>query len=373
MRQLGTSSGSDYFDYLAEMPKRYFSRGELPGVDQVSGATMAETILSGVSTCHGCVIACGRVVKLEDGVKRKGPEYESILGFGPNLEILDLRKITHLSELCDRYGLDTISMSNTIGLAFKLFELGIISGEDTGGLTLEWGDPDMVEALIHQTISGEGLGPHLSRGARKLAEYFGADDQAVQGNGLEIAYHDPRGSSGMAVVYASSPRGACHNQSDYFMVDIGASIDEIGVTMENRLGGGEKADSIARHQDWRTVGNALVMCQFANVPTQEVVELLSLATGFDYSLEEVMLAGERGWNMKRCFNLKMGLHASDDRLPPPLLQPYEDGAANGYAPPFAEMMAAYYRVRDWDPTSGAPSRVKLAALGLDGIVVEEMK
>jgi aldehyde:ferredoxin oxidoreductase len=368
LREIGSSSGSDYFDYLGSMPKRYFSKGELAGVDQVTGTTMAETILAGVSTCQGCVIACGRVVKLDDGEKRKGPEYESMVGFGPNLEVLDLKQITRLSELCDRYGLDTISMSNIIGLAFTLYEQGTITQDDTEGIELKWGDGHAVEALIHQTVDGTGLGPLLAGGARHLSEHFNAPEAAVEVNGLELAYHDPRGGSGMALVYATSPRGGCHNQSDYFMVDIGQSIDEVGVDMMPRLGGAEKALSVARHQDWRTFGNALVLCVFANVPPQDVVDLVSAATGFDYDLDEVMLAGERAWNLKRCFNLKLGYHASDDRLPPKLLQPYEDGAVDNFIPPVSEMLEAYYQVRDWQSSTGAPSPAKLKELDLDKIV-----
>jgi aldehyde:ferredoxin oxidoreductase len=121
------------------MPKRYFSRGEFEGAAQVTGASMAETILSGVSTCHGCVIACGRRIRLQAGGERKGPEYETMVGFGPNLEIADLPAVAMLGELCDRYGMDSISLSNTIGLAIQLSQQGVIPPGDTGGRPLEWG------------------------------------------------------------------------------------------------------------------------------------------------------------------------------------------------------------------------------------------
>jgi aldehyde:ferredoxin oxidoreductase len=364
LRALGSSSAADYFDYLGFMPKRYFSRGEFDGAARVTGASMAETMLSGVSTCHGCVIACGRRVRLEDGQERKGPEYETMVGFGPNLEIDDLAAVTRLGELCDRYGMDSISLSNTIGLAVQLSRQGLIPVRETGGEPLQWGDARAAERLVHQTPSRQGLGEALALGARGLAERYGAAQSAVQVNGLEVPYHDPRGASGMALVYATSPRGACHNQSDYFMVDMGQTAEELGVQLHPRQAGAEKAAGVAHHQDWRSLCNALVLCLFANVPPVEVGRLLSAALGQDFGLPELMQVGERAWNLKRIINCSLGLAPGDDRLPEALLRPLPDGGAAGYVPPLSDMLAAYYQIRGWDATTGRPSPERLERLGL---------
>jgi len=362
LRSSGSASAADYFNYLGSMPKRYFTRGELAGSSVISGAHMAETILAGVSTCHGCVIACGRKVRLDDGATRKGPEYETMVGFGPNLEILDLAAITRLGELCDRYGLDTISMSNVIGLAIHLRQEGFL--QDSEGLNLEWGDPAIVEALIHRTVRRQGLGAWLAEGARALAARCGVPDSAAQVKGLEVAYHDPRAVDGMALVYATSPRGACHNQSDYFMVEIGQTVEEVGIGLFGRQDGALKAANVARHQDWRTVGNALVLCQFANVPPRVIADLVSAALGEAFDLDRIMLAGERGWQMKRLVNLRLGLTPRDDRLPGHLRRVLLDGGAAGYAIPLEEMLQAYYAARAWDPGDGRPSADRLLDLGL---------
>jgi len=149
MRDFGTSSASEMFDYFGMMPKRYFGSGILEGADAVSGVTVAETILSGVSACHGCVIACGRRVRLKDGVERKGPEYETTIGFGPNLGITDLQAIARFGELCDRYGMDTISLSSALGLACALAEEGRLAPGDMEGLNLSWGNVEAVEKAIN--------------------------------------------------------------------------------------------------------------------------------------------------------------------------------------------------------------------------------
>jgi aldehyde:ferredoxin oxidoreductase len=368
LRELGTSSAADYFDYLGEMPKRYFQDEIYPEAVLTTGAQIKETILAGVSACHACVIACGRVVRLDDGEKRKGPEYETLVGFGPNLGLNDPVQVTRLGELCDRYGVDTISMSNTIGLAILLFEQGLITEKDTGGLQLQWGDGDVVAALIHLAARQEGIGAFLAQGARRLARHFGAEDEAVQVNGLEAPYHDPRGASGMALVYATSPIGASHNHSDYFLVDIGQVEPTLGMQYCDRLGSEEKAANVAIHQNWRTVFNSLVTCIFANVEPQSLVDLINAACGFDWDIGQMLLCGERGWNLKRAINLRLGLRRADDRLPKAFLQPYSDALAEKrFAPDFEPMLEAYYQARGWDPLSGYPTQEKLMALGLDWV------
>ena len=372
-KELGTASIADYFNYLGEMPKRYFQSEILEGIENISGSTIAESILVGVSSCHACVIACGRVVRLEDGAKRKGAEYETLVGFGPNLGIVDVSVVTLLGELCDRYGMDTISVSNTIGLAFKLFQDGVITTADTGGITLHWGDGKVVEELIRLIVSRQGFGAILARGSRFLAQEFRVEDEAVQVNGLEVPYHDPRGASGMTLVYATSPRGACHNQSDYFLAEIGQLEPGIGLEYLSRLGGSEKANNVARHQDYRTIFNSLVICLFSNIPAEMLVLLINSACGLDWTVDELMRAGERAWNLKRAINCRLGLGRSSDRLPKVFLEPYKETGpgTNGFVPDFEGMLQAYYIARGWEPTSGFPSQVKLAGLDL-GWVAEDL-
>lgn len=367
LRELGSSGSAEYFDFLGEMPKRYFTAGTFAGAERVSGAVMKETILAGVSTCHACVIACGRVVTLPGTGKGKGPEYETMVGFGPQLLIDDLPAITRLGQLCDAYGLDTISMSNVIGLAYLLFAEGKLTAAEAGG-PLTWGDASGAERLIHLTVNGEGLGGVLQQGARALGRHCSAEELAVQVNNLEVAYHDPRAASGMALVYATSPRGACHNQSDYFMVDVwNDANDSIGTQLLDRQGGAEKAASVARHQDWRTVNNALVSCIFAQIPTLTLLDLVNALTDFDYTLDEFLRVGERAWNLKRAINHRLGLTRANDKLPKLLLQALPDGGAAGFAPDLPAMLSGYYAARGWDDATGQPTRATLQRLGLSAV------
>ncbi len=368
LHEVGTAGAANYSEYLGAMPAKYYHQGTFDAVDQVSGSTMTEQLLSGQSTCHACVIACGRVVRLADGLKRKGPEYETICAFGPNLLISNLSEVTLLGEMCDRYGMDTISTGNVIGLAFHLFERGNITTTETGGMELHWGDVTAVRRLVTMIAHREGFGNLLADGARRLAEKFAVPEEAVQVNGLEVAYHDPRGVSGMALAYATSPRGACHNQSDYFFVDWGHTQPEVGIEFFPRHAQAEKAANVARHQDWRTVYNAAVMCLFSNVSPQSQLELINAACGFEWSIADMLRAGERGWNLKRAINNRLGLTAANDRLPKALLEPLTTGGSAGFVPDLQGMLYAYYDARGWDLQTGFPMPAKLQTLGLDWVI-----
>lgn len=369
LRASGSAAAAEYFQLLGEMPMRYFTAGQFDGQDNVSGNVIAQTILTGVTTCHACVIACGRLVTIREGPyaceEGKGPEYETIMGFGSILGSGDMNAATHLGQLCDAYGLDTISTSNVIGLAYLLFERGVLTERDTGGLTLAWGDPRPAETLIDLIVRREGLGEAMSRGARAFGAYAGAEDLATHVNNLEVPYHDPRALSGMSVVYATSPRGACHNQSDFFAVEIGASHEEIGIPLLTPPTPDEgKAALVARHQDYRTLCNSLITCIFARVPATTQLELYNAAIGVDWDIEQFMTAGARIWNLKRVINHRLGLTRRNDRLPKLLLQPLPDGPIAGRVPDFDLLMREYYAARGWDPDTGQPTRATLESLDL---------
>jgi aldehyde:ferredoxin oxidoreductase len=370
LRELGTAGAANYAEYMGAMPVKYYSRGSFENVDNISGAKMTETILTSRSACQGCVIACGRVVKLGDSAKRKGPEYETMIGFGPNLLNDNLESIVDLGELCDRYGMDTISTANIIGLAFHLFEKGIITEKDTNGISLKWGDVDAIEQLVNCVGRREGVGDLMAQGSRRFAAHFAVEEEAAQVNGLETAYHDPRGVSGMALSYATSPRGACHNQSDYFFVDWGHTHEKLGITYFDRHAHAEKSANVARHQDWRTVFNSIVMCIFANTDPDLQVKLINAACGLEWTLQDMMRCGERGWNLKRAINNRMGLTAKNDKLPKAMLEPFPDGGSAGYVPDIQGMLIAYYQHRGWDSDTGKPTRTKLIQLGLTDIAAD---
>jgi aldehyde:ferredoxin oxidoreductase len=148
-------------------------------------------------------------------------------------------------------------------------------------------------------------------------------------------------------------------------------VEELGITSADRLASEGKASSAARVQDWRSLYNALIMCLFCNPSPQNVVDMLASATGWELDLAEAMRIGERIWNLKRAFNVRLGLTAAHDRLPKLLLEPLPDGGAAGNVPDLDLMLREYYDVRGWDPATGKPTPEKLEELGL-GFVAQDL-
>jgi len=369
-RDFGTANSTEYLQMLGEMPQKYWTQGEFEGAGNISGTHMAETILVGKSACQGCVISCGREVRITDGPYKndgvvKGPEYETICSFGSQLLVEDLAVITALGNRCDALGMDTVSAGNTLALAYLMFDRGIITPADTGGLELRWGDAAPCFPLLEQIARKEGFGELLAQGSKALAGHYGVGDLAVHVNNLEVPMHDPRAMTGMAIVYASSPRGACHNQSEYFMVEVGGSIDELGIPMTERLVDSGKAHHVARHQDWQTTLNCLVSCLFGAIKPSGMAALLSAATGMDYSLEDMLKTGERVWNLKRAYNNRLGVTRANDKLPKLLLEPLPAGGQEGHVPDMDVLMGEYYAARRWDPETGRPTVGRLKELGLE--------
>jgi aldehyde:ferredoxin oxidoreductase len=370
----GSAGNLDYFSLLGFTPARYFTQGEFPEGSALSGAVMAETILTGTYACYGCPVACGRKIEIPTGKYKTpetaGPEYETVCALGTILLIHDLEAVSHMGHLCDSAGLDTIGMGMTIGLATYLYERGIISSDDTGGIELRWGDPDLAIRLIEMTIRREGFGALLAQGSLRLARHFDAEELAIQVNGQSVAMHDPRAVPAMGLVYATSPRGACHNQSDMYWVELGRPIEELGIPVTGRFEVEGKAAITARHQDWRSLGNALILCAFPYPPVQNVLGLLEAATGWELDGERALWLGEGMWNIKRALNLRLGWNRADEKLPKLLMQPLAEGGSEGNVPDMETLLGEYYQHRGWDPLTGKPEAERLIALDMEDIAAD---
>jgi aldehyde:ferredoxin oxidoreductase len=368
LRAVGSSGSMDYYGLLGDVPTKYWTQGTF-NYENISGNLMAETILAGRNTCHACMVACGRKVERAGEYEiphGEGPEFETMAGFGPLILSDDLNLAVYIGSQCDALGLDSISASSTIAFAYYLRSLDLLPREVVGETDLVWGDAHTALRLVQEIARREGFGAVLAEGSRALGAQYGVEGLAVQISNMELAMHDPRAAMGMAITYATSPIGGSHNQSDYFFVETsGRPIEELGIETMDRFASAGKALSIARHQNWRTVNNASVTCYFPNPPVEEVCAMLSAATGYDITTDNVLTFGERIWNLKRLLNLKLGYKARRaEQLPELILRPLSEGGTEGNVPDFELMLREYYQVRDWDWDTGKPSRAKLEALGL---------
>ncbi len=363
----GTASGVDMLLMYGDMPIRYYQQGEWEGASNLSGVLMTDQYLNKGTACYRCPIACGRETRAPNyGLdKVDGPEYETLGAFGSLAMVDDLEAVIYAGHLCNVYGVDTISTGCTIALACEMFERGIISAADTGGLDIRYGDVQMAHRLIEMIAHRDGFGAVLAEGSAALAERFGVPELAVTVNRLEVPMHDPRAFAGLAVTYALSPRGACHMEGDMYGVDMGMGPAlELGILPGDRFDATEEKGRIAaRQQAWRNLYNAMILCQFQNPGVERVLAALNGATGWGLEADDLMTLGKRIVTLKRMLNMRRGLTRADDRLPDLLMQPLE-GGTEGMVPDVGMLLAGAYAEYGWDTETGKPTRETLEELGL---------
>ena len=377
LRDFGTAGGVPVVEKLGDLPIRNWASGSwAKGAAKVSGQAMAEAGLRVKHyACFSCPIRCGKDMRVEIGPYKgtiaHGPEYETIAGFGALCLNDDPNYIIAANDLCNRLGLDTISVASVIALAMELFEHRLINKADTGGLELNWGNGEAIIGLVQLIARREGLGEILSLGARRAAQHFGglAEEFIAESKGLELAFHDPRAFTSMAVVYATGNRGACHLEGlTYFNENLSFPGSLIGLKDEYDAHGTEgKAQLAKTMQDYMNTFNALGLCKFlirGHITPADIARWLSLATGWDVSGKDLLATGERLFNLKRMINVRLGISRKDDTLSPRLLvHDRQEGAAAGSLPHLGKMLSEYYALRGWTK-EGIPEAGTLNRLGL---------
>jgi aldehyde:ferredoxin oxidoreductase len=372
LRLGGTMFYMDIGNMYGDVPGRYYSQSGLPEAEEtLTGGNLADTILRKAVPCYRCPIACGREVQLDlyGEPKVDGPEYETVVGFGPLLGAADLEGVAYAGHLCNLYGLDTISTSSTIAFAYYLYEQNIVTEAHTGGLSLHWGDLEAAHALIRQIAHREGFGAALADGALALGTRFGVPELAVQVKNLELPMHDPRAFGAMAIVYATATRGADHMSGDAYMVEQGRLLPEMGITIDDfgqrQDESPAKAEMAVHLMNWRALTNSLIVCHFEDPPGPPVLALLNAVTGWGWDWPDALTAAERIYTLKRMLNYRFGMTRADDRLPQKILVPISEGNTGGYVPDVARLVELTYQARGFDTRTGRPGKVKLAELGLE--------
>jgi len=375
LRQFGTSSSIDTYNITGELDIKYFSQAKWEKASKISGITMAQKLLVKNRFCHSCVIGCGRRVVIKEGEYKtdeiEGPEYETIVSYGSLLLNHDLESIVYMNKKCFDYGIDTISSGGIIGCLTHHFYLGNISSKDLDNLKPEWGNIKVAETFLDKIVYREGIGNVLAEGSDFFATKFKIpQDEIATVNGLEVTYHDLRSNYGMAIAYGlgGAHKGPSHNLCDMYYVLMGIPFEEIDaptVTLDNYAENEEMAKTCSIMMDYRALYSSIIMCSFCNPLPSQVAELIEHSTGLKFGLDEIKMFGERILNMKRMFNIKMGLTQVNDRLPQILLKPFSEGGSAGRSPNFEKLKKLFYRYRDWDLITGKPSENKLKFLNLN--------
>jgi aldehyde:ferredoxin oxidoreductase len=376
MRKNGTAGGLATFETLGSLPLqnwKYQGRWE-QGAAKIAGPAITERMLTGNYYCEKCVIGCGRRVKLDKGpyapVEGAGPEYESVAMLGSLCLVDDLEAIAKANEICNRYGIDTISCGGAIAFAMEAYEKGLITKKDTGEIELLWGRGDIMVKMAEKIGKREGLGQLLGEGVRIAAEKIGknAVEYSLQVKGQELPAHDPRCYNAGAVSYATSNRGACHLAGFSHVFERVLGLPELGIEKPlPRLEVKGKGEAAAKTQNVMGLFDSLKVCKFTMFGGLKLTPILSwytMVTGNPMDMTEFVKTGERIFNLKRLYNVRCGISRKDDTLPARFLTLKHEGEGlTPSLPPLGEMLAEYYQARGWSE-EGIPRPEKLKELGL---------
>ncbi len=373
MKDAGTGGGVEASEELGNLPIRNWGQGSWKeGAVKTTGMTMTRKYLSKTYSCGSCMISCGRVVKAHggpyDGQEIAGPEYETLGLMGTNLMNDDLLTIIKSNELCNRYGLDTISTAGVIGFGMEAWEQGLLTAAECGELALEWGNPKVITALIEQIGNRVGVGALLGEGVRRASDQLPplAKEFAAEVKGLEPPAHDGRAKMTAAIGMATSARGACHLSGFGHDFEEGAVLEDLGSpALTDRFTPVGKAENVFRMQNLMGVIDSAVVCKFplfGGLTVDPLIAAINAATGWDMDREEFFRLGERIFTIKRLYNNRLGISRKDDTLPLRMLKLKRGGGTN-HLPPLDEMLSEYYRYRGWNEF-GIPTESKVQELDL---------
>ncbi|MHB8764995.1 MAG: aldehyde ferredoxin oxidoreductase family protein [Deferrisomatales bacterium] len=367
--RVGTMMTVDLTQVTGTLPTRNWQENTFAGTERINGdAFLGYQVRP--RACYACPIACSRDTRAERGgvaFLTEGPDYETIYAFGSNCGVDDPAVVIAADQLCDEYGMDTISCGVTIGFAMECVERGLLSAADLGGLELRFGDGDAVVEAVHLVAQRRGAGQLLAQGVKALSEQIpGSGAFAMHVKGLELPGYDPRGMKGQALTYAVSDRGGCHVRGNTIRTEL------LGLpTPVDRYAYEGKAEMARELQLAYAACDCLIAClfgAFAATPADHA-EAVAAQTGWEFSAQELRTVAERAWNLTRLFNVREGFGREHDTLPERL---FTDASTAGPSQgekvdreAFRGMREEYYRVMGWDPATGVPTPAKLRELGLD--------
>lgn len=377
--KFGTQVLMNVINEIGAMPTRNMREVQFEGSSKISGEAMHEPRksdgkpnLTTNAACFACTIACGRISTIDKGhfsVQNKpqywgnsgGLEYEAAWALGSDAGIDDLDALTYANFLCNEDGFDPISFGSTLAAAMELFEAGIITTKETGGMELKFGSAQALIWAAEVVAKGEGFGRELGLGSKRLCEKYGRPELSMTVKGQEFPAYDPRGIQGMGLTYATSNRGACHLRS----YTVSSEVLGIPVKTDPLVTEG-KPELVKAFQDGTAVVDSTGLCVFTTFAwtLDDIAPQVNAACEGEWTTGKLLEVGERIWNMERDFNLAAGLTSKDDCLPPRMVkEAAKTGPAQGLVNGLDKMLPHYYEIRGWTK-EGVPTQETRKRLGL---------
>ena len=376
---MGTQVLMNVINEVGALPTRNHLDSQFEGAGNISAEAMAKPRASDGkpnlitnAACFSCTIACGRISSIDRThytvVKRPeyqiasgGLEYEAAWALGAATGVDDLDALTFANFICNEQGMDPISFGATVGAAMELYEKGVITKKQTGGIALNFGNTRALTKLAELTGQGKGFGKEIGLGSKLLCKKYKRPQFAMQVKGQEFPAYDGRGIQGMGLTYATSNRGACHLRG-YTVASEILGIPEKTDPLTTK----GKAGLVIAFQDATSVIDSAGICIFTTFAwtMDDIAPQIDAACEGDWSVENLLEMGERIWNLERKFNLAAGFTGKDDTLPRRLLKDAaKTGPAKGLTAGLPKMLPEYYQLRGWTK-SGVPSNKTLSRLAL---------
>lgn len=387
---LGTAGDLAGLQADGMLPTHHWRSGVFDNWEALDGKTMAATILKARDTCYACTVRCKRVVEVDEGGFHAqplygGPEYETLASFGSYNDIDNLAAVSHANQLCNMYGMDTISCGATISWAMDCFEQGILTTEHTGGMELRFGDATAMVKLVEMIARREGFGDVLAEGSARAAKVIGngAEEYVAAVKGQELPAHTARVKRSLSLIYGVNPFGADHQSSEHDPAysQFPERMAQLGLTnpQPSHLMNEAKVEFALTTQYLFSALDTVNVCQFVFGPSfmlygpDQLVEAVQAITGWNITLDELLKVGERRLNMLRAYNTREGLGREADTLPKKLQQALVGGPSDGLFVSLEEFEQAkdwYYERAGWDVQTGNPTRSKLESLELNWVADE---
>ncbi|HDL84851.1 MAG TPA: aldehyde:ferredoxin oxidoreductase [Candidatus Acetothermia bacterium] len=386
------------------LPTHNYSSGVFRGHENLDGKAMYDTILRGAKdgkqdqlgrgTCHACAVRCKRVVEVSEGPftvdpRYGGPEYETLAAFGSYCEVDNLAAVARANQLCNAYGLDTISCGGTIAWAMECYENGILTKDDTGGIDLAFGNAEAMVQMVELIAKREGFGDVLAAGSARASKAIGRGSEVylTTSKDQEAPAHMPQVKPTVGLIYAVNPFGADHQSHEHDgayagaperMAQLGLFDPQPPLTLN-----AEMVHYAIVTEHFYGLMDSLNVCQFVFGPASwqlygpsDLVETVRAVTGWNVSLYELMQVGERRLNMLRAFNAREGIGRTDDTLPEKFFSvPLSGGTSDGYRVDrgkWGQARETYYAMCGWDSATGYPTRATLESLGI-GWVADKLE
>ena len=363
-RRYETGSDLGTMNELGILPTRNWQTGQFEGWRGIDKSTAPMGWPEKGRACGPYCPSPGcREVEVKEGPYRGAHsdfEWETIYAFGSSCGVDKMEAIVAASQICDEYGVDTMTTGITIGFAMECFEKGLIDQKDTEGIDLRFGNDEAMIAVLKKMVRQEGFGKQIFKGTRRLSkEIKGSEAFAMHAKGMEFGGYECRGLNGQALQFAIDNRGGCHH--GYGLPARTEVFDDTRLQVEGK---GEYLKNAAIS---RVVRDSLIVCTFANLYNEEIMaETLSSLHGEPWSVDELRETGIRIMCQERLFNMREGITEKDDALPARLLEePKPDGPTKGAVVPLEALKEDYYRAMGFDPATGNPTDSLLAGFGIE--------